>query len=59
MILQVKQNRQMTKRLTKIDIEAYQRLRILDGMGSVYYKDKIYTKNDLIRIEELINKKIE
>ena len=59
MILQVKQNRQMTKRLTKIDIEAYQRLRILDGMGSVYYKDKIYTKNDLIRIGELINKKKE
>ena len=49
----------MTKRLTKIDIEAYQRLKILDGMESVYYKGKIYTKNDLIRIGELINKKIE
>ena len=57
MILEVKQRRQMTKRLTKIDIEAYQRLKILDGMGSVYYKGKIYTKNDLIRIGELINKK--
>jgi len=59
MMLEVKQRRQMTKRLTKIDIEAYQRLRILDGMGSVYYKGKIYTKNDLIRIGELINKKKE
>ena len=49
----------MTIRLTKIDIEAYQRLRILDGMGSVYYKGKIYTKNDLIRIGELINKRRE
>jgi len=49
----------MTKRLTKVDIEAYQRLRILDGMGSVYYKGKIYTKNDLTRIGELINKKKE
>jgi len=59
MILEIKQNRQMTKRLTKIEIEAYQRLRILDGMGSVYYKGKIYTNNDLIRIGELINKKKE
>jgi hypothetical protein len=59
MILEIKQNRQMTKRLTKIDIEAYQRLKILDGMGSVYFKGKIYTKNDLIRIGELINKKKE
>ena len=59
MILEVKQRRQMTKRLTKIDIEAYQRLKILDGMESVYYKGKTYTKNDLIRIGELINKKIE
>jgi len=59
MILEIKQNRQMTKRLTKVDIEAYQRLRILDGMGSVYYKGKIYTKNDLIRIGELINKRKE
>lgn len=57
MILEVKQRRQMTKRLTKIDIEAYQKLKILDGMGSVYYKSKIYTKNDLIRIGEQINKK--
>jgi len=59
MILEIKQRRQMTKRLTKIDIEAYQKLKILDGMGSVYYKGKIYTKNDLIRIGELMNKKIE
>ena len=59
MMLEVKQRRQMTKRLTKIDIEAYQRLKILDGMVSVYYKGKIYTKNDLIRIGELINKKKE
>ena len=59
MILEIKQQRQMTKRLTKLDIEAYQRLRILDGMGSVYYKGKIYTKNDLIRIGELINKRKE
>ena len=59
MILEIKQNRQMTKRLTKVDIEAYQRLRILDGMGSVYYKGKIFTKNDLIRIGELINKRKE
>ena len=36
MILEVKQRRQMTKRLTKIDIEACQRLKILDGMESVY-----------------------
>ena len=59
MILEIKQRRQMTKRLTKVDIEAYQRLRILDGMGSVYYKGKIYTKNDLTRIGELINKRKE
>ena len=49
----------MTKRLTKIDTEAYQRLKIIDGMESVYYKGKTYIKNDLIRIGELINKKIE
>ena len=57
MILEIKEKRQMTKRLTKIDIEAYQRLRILDGMGTVCYKGKIYSKNDLIRIEELVNKR--
>lgn len=54
MILEVKLKRQMKKRLTKIDIEAYQRLSILDGMGSVYYKGKIYTKADLLEIKQFI-----
>lgn len=59
MMLEIMKQLKKTQRLTKIDIEAYQRLRILDGMGSVYYKGKIYSKNDLVRIGELINKKKE
>jgi len=44
----------MPRKLSKIDLEAYQRLKILDHMSSVYYKGKAYTKADLLKIKQLI-----
>lgn len=44
----------MPRKLSKIDLEAYQRLKILDHMSSVYYKGKVYTKADLLKIKQLI-----
>jgi hypothetical protein len=37
----------MSKKLFKKDIEAYNRLIILDGIQSVYFKGKVYTKETL------------
>ena len=49
----------MSNKLSKKDIEAYNRLTILDRMQSVYFKGKVYTKETLQRIGELMNKKKE
>ena len=49
----------MSNKLSKNDIEAYNRLTILDGMQSVYFKGKVYTKETLQRIGELMDKKEE
>lgn len=46
----------MSNKLSKKDIEAYNRLTILDGIQSVYYKGKVHTKETLQRIGEIINK---
>ena len=45
----------MSKKLFKKDIEAYNRFTILEGMQSVYFKGKVYTKETLQRIGEIIN----
>jgi hypothetical protein len=49
----------MSNKLSKKDIEAYNRLTILEGMQSVYFKGKVYTKETLQRIGELINNRKE
>lgn len=49
----------MSNKLSKKDIEAYNRLTILEGMQSVYFKGKVYTKETLQRIGELMDKKKE
>ena len=49
----------MSNKLSKKDIEAYNRLTILEGMQSVHYNGKVYTKETLQRIGELIDKKKE
>ena len=37
----------MSKKLFKKDIEAYNRFTILEGMQSIYYECKVYTKETL------------
>ena len=49
----------MSNKLSKKDIEAYNRLTILEGMQSVYFKGKVYTKETLQRIGVLMEKKEE